>query len=240
MVQGEAIRSVRGRLTMPVKLLICAALSCAAAAAAAPAAVAAPVTICNGELPFGSYDNVVVPPRATCSAGGSTVARTFAVGPGATLNGGGVTIGGSLIAQGAENVRLDDFSVGGDVIIRGGGGNLVIAESTVRGVVDVSGVNGFIAIINNDSTQDPRNALGRVRVVNNVLQPLDPTSTVGLNISSNTVRTDATVSGNTGRVDKNVQGNTVGGTLSCIGNQLPFLGTFNTAAAFRGQCRGPV
>ena len=77
-------------------------------------------------------------------------------------------------------------------------------------------------------------------MVNNVLQPLDATSTVGLNISSNQVATDATVSGNKGRVEKNVQANVVGGTLSCVDNELPFLGTFNTAAAFQGQCTGPV
>ena len=80
------------------------------------------------------------------------------------MNGGGTIIGGSLIALGATNVRLSGFSVGGHVIIRGGGGNLVIATSTVRGVVDVSGVNGFIAIINNESA----GALGHVRVANNV------------------------------------------------------------------------
>jgi hypothetical protein len=148
-----------------------------------------------------------------------------------------VTIGGSLNALGAKNVRLFAFNVGGDVIVRGGGGGvLVIQGSTVRGVVDVSGVNGFIAIIDNQSA----GALGRLRVVNNVLQPLDATSTVGLNISSNLVATDATVSGNKGRVEKNVQANVVGGTLSCVDNELPFLGTFNTAAAFQGQCTGPV
>ena len=95
---------------------------------------------------------------------------------------------------------------------RRSGGDLVIQGSTVRGVVDVSGVKGFIAIINNESP----GALGRVRVVNNDLRRLDATSTVGLNISSNQVATDATVSGNKGKVEKNVQGNTVGGTLSCI------------------------
>jgi hypothetical protein len=231
--------SVKGRFAVPVKLLIGAAFiggatAAAPAAGAAPTAPAAPVTICRGDLPFGSYDSVVVPPNATCSASGSTVSRTFTVGRGATLNGVGVTIGGSLIALGAENVRLVYFSVGGGVIIRGGGGNLVIQSSTVRGDVDISGVHGFIAIISNESP----GALGRMRVVNNVLQPLDPTSTVGLNISSNQVGTDATVSGNRGRVEKNVQGNTVGGTLSCIGNEPPFLGTSNTATAFRGQC-GP-
>jgi hypothetical protein len=86
------------------------------------------------------------------------------------------------------------------VKVAGGGGNLVISQSTVDGVVDISGVNGFIAIINNES----KGALGRVRVVNNVLQPLDATSTVGLNISSNQVATDATVSDNSGTVEKNV------------------------------------
>ena len=225
---------VRGRLAVSIKVLICGTLSCAAVAAAAPTAVAAPVTICNGELPFGSYDNVVVPPRATCSASGSTVARNLAVGPGATLNGGFLTIGGNLVALGATNIRLFGFSVGGDVRVVGGGGDLTIHQSTVRGAVDVAGVNGFIAIINNESP----GALGRVRVVGNVLRTSDPTSTVGLNISANQIRTDAEVSLNRGQVEKNVQGNTVGGTLSCLGNAPPFEGSFNTAAAFRGQCRG--
>jgi hypothetical protein len=197
---------------------------------------AAPVTICRGDLPFGSYINVVVPPNATCSASGSTVAQTLTVGRGASFFGGFVTIGGSLISVGAKYVRLTGFSVAGDVIVRGGGGDLTILTSTVRGVVDVSDVNGFIAVINNDSP----GALGRLRVVNNTLKRLDPTSTVGLNVSSNQVRTNATVSANKGRVDKNVQGNTVGGTLSCVGNSPPFLGTFNTAQKFEGECTGPV
>ena len=228
--------SSSGRFTVRFKLLICAALGCAVTATAAPTAAAQQVTTCNGELPFGSYENVAVPKGATCSASGSTVAGTFTVGKNATLNGGGVTIGGSLIANGATNVRLSGFSVGGDVSIAGGGGNLVIQSSTVRGVVDISGVKGFIAIINNES----QGALGHVRVVNNTVQASDRSSTVGLNISSNQVLTDAEVSGNTGKVDKNVQGNTVGGTLSCIGNAPPFDGRFNTAAAFQGQCTGFV
>jgi hypothetical protein len=215
---------------------MCATLSVAVVATAAPSAVAAPVTICRGDLPFGSYENVVVPPRATCSASGSTVAGNVTVGLGATLNGGFVTIANNLVGVGAANVRLTGFSVGGDVIIRGGGGDLVILTSTVRGVVDISGVHGFIAIINNESP----GALGKLSVVNNVVRALDSTSTVGLNISSNQIRTDATVSFNAGPVEKNVQGNTVGGTLSCVGNAPPFLGTFNTAAAFEGECTGPV
>ena len=109
------MRSLSGRANVPVKLLIGAALGCAVAAGAAPAAAAAaPVTICNGDLPFGFDENVVVPPRVTWSASGSTIARTLAIAPGATLNGGGVTIGGSLIALGAENVRLSGFDVDGD------------------------------------------------------------------------------------------------------------------------------
>jgi hypothetical protein len=216
-------------------------LSLLGAPLAASPAYAAPkppptATICRGDLPSGSYADVVVPPKATCSASGSTVSGTFTVGRDATLNGGSVSISGNLIAQGATNVRLTDFTVLGDVIIRDGGGNLVILQSRVSGVVDISGVNGFIAVINNESP----GALGRLRVVNNDLQPLDPTSTVGLNISSNQVAADATVSGNKGKVEKNVQGNVVGSTLSCIDNKLPFLGTFNTAAAFQGQCTGPV
>jgi hypothetical protein len=117
------------------------------------------------------------------------------------------------------------------VTVNGGGGNLVIQDSAVRGAVDVTGVNGFIAIISNDD-------LGRVRVVDNMLQRLDPSSTVGLNITDNEVRTDADVSRNHGQVEKFVQGNRVGGTLSCIANEPPFEGSFNTAAAFQGECRG--
>jgi hypothetical protein len=226
--------SVRRHFAVLVKLLTCAALI--SVVAAAPAS-AAKVNKCKGDLSLGTYDSMVVPKGKTCSMSGTTVTGNLTVERGATLNGGFVTIGGSLIAQGATNVRMTGFSVAGDVSIQGGGGNLVISESTVQGVVDISGVNGFIALINND---DSAGALGRVRVLNNVLQPLDATSTVGLNISSNHVATDATVSGNKGSVEKNVQGNTIAGTLSCIGNEPPFLGTFNTAAAFEGQCQGPV
>jgi hypothetical protein len=225
---------VRKRLAVRIRVLICGTLSCAAVAAAAPTAVAAPETICNGELPFGSYDNVVVPPDATCSASGSTVKRNFAVGRGATLNGGDVIIGGNLVALGATNLRLFSFSVRGDVRVVDGGGVLVLQQSTVRGTIDVAGVNGFIAIINNESP----GALGRLRVVDNVLQSADPTSTFGLNITANQIRKHAEVSRNTGQVVKVVSSNTVGGTLSCIANTPPFEGSFNTAAAFRGECRG--
>jgi hypothetical protein len=99
-------------------------------------------------------------------------------------------------------------------------------------------VNGFIAIINNDSPD----ALGRLRVVNNAVRPLtpDPSDTVGLNIAANHILTAAEVSGTTGTVIKQVHTNTVGGTLSCIGNEPPFVGSFNTAATLEGQCTGPV
>ena len=232
--KGETM-SGKGYFTTFAKLLAIASLCCAAAAAPA-AAAPTKVTKCKGQLAAGSYDSVVVPQNATCSLSGANVAGNVTMERRATLNGGSVTIGGSLIAQGATNVRLFDFSVGGDVRIVGGGGDLVIQSSTVHGVIDISGVNGFIAIIDNASPH----ALGRLRVVNNAVRASDPTSTVGINISSNQVLTDAEVSGNTGAVDKNVQGNTVGGRLSCIGNAPPFDGRFNTAAAFQGQCTGFV
>jgi hypothetical protein len=154
----------------------------------------------------------------------------------ATLNGGGVHIGGNLVAQGAKNVRMNDFTVLGNVIIRDGGGDLVINQSRVSGAVDISGIKGFIAIINNDSA----GALGVLRVIGNDLRPSDPTSTVGLNLSANQIAGDATVSNNKGKGEKNVQGNTVGGALTCTNNKAPFLGTFNTAATLNGQCTGPV
>jgi hypothetical protein len=64
-------------------------------------------------------------------------------------------------------------------------------------------------------------------------------STVGLNIAAtNQVLTDAVVSGKNEDGGKQVQSNTVGGTLSCIGNEPPFDGQFDTAAAIEGECTG--
>jgi hypothetical protein len=54
-----------------------------------------------------------------------------------------------------------------------------------------------------------------------------------LNIASNLVLTDAEVSGTTVTMGRQVQANTVRGTLSCVGNEPPFGGSFNTAAALR-------
>ena len=128
--------SGKGYFTTFAKLLAIASLCCAAAAAPA-AAAPTKVTKCKGQLAAGSYDSVVVPQNATCSLSGANVAGNVTMERRATLNGGSVTIGGSLLAQGATNVRLFDFSVGGDVRIVGGGGDLVIQSSTVHGVIDI-------------------------------------------------------------------------------------------------------
>jgi hypothetical protein len=233
MHRGGLAMSARRYIALVVKLLVCAALI--SAVAATPASAAKNVTKCKGELPAGAYDNVLVQDNKTCTLFGATVDGNVTVGHGATLESGFATIHGSLIGQGATIVRLTGLSVEGDVSIRGGGFPQILS-STVYGVVDVSGMNGSIAIISNNSAD----ALGHLRVVNNAVRPADPDSTVGLFIADNEVQADAEVSGNTGTVGKSVQGNRVGGTLSCIGNEPPFEGGFNTAATLEGQCKGPV
>ncbi len=84
---------------------------------------------CTGIVGAQSYEQIEVPPNATCTLNGTRVDGTIKVGVNATLQANGVIVGGNIQAEGAAIVLVSTGStVGGSIQIKQGG------SATVDGV----------------------------------------------------------------------------------------------------------
>jgi hypothetical protein len=84
---------------------------------------------CTGIVGAQSYEQIEVPPNATCTLNGTRVDGTIKVGVNATLQANGVIVGGNIQAEGATTVFVGTGStVGGSIQIKQGG------RATVNGV----------------------------------------------------------------------------------------------------------
>ena len=206
-------------------------------------------TPCIGML-SGTYDNVVVPPGATCSLIGATVNGNVKALENSKLVINGSTVHGDVDGDAADSVQLVSSSVGGNVTITGGGpaagalpagglfcttaGNLceaAVGDTRVGGNVHILKMVGSIRvgsiIIPSFGVPFP---FGNVQVEDN-----DVPSGDDLVIAFNTIPHNLQVYKNTGLSSKTVFNNTAG-TIQCFENALPFAGTGNNGTKEEGQC----
>jgi hypothetical protein len=123
-------------------------------------AEASSVTTCTGELAPGTYGKVIVPAGAVCfSEGPVTIRGGLFILTGATFVLGSEqnpvptgTISGGVHATNPMNLQIHFTTINGGVVSHGGSGPFggpfdvtwtTIEDSTIHGVVTISGYNGF-------------------------------------------------------------------------------------------------
>jgi hypothetical protein len=208
----------------------------------------AAITVCDGELSGGPYDNVEVPAGKECTLSGVSVTQSVRAFAKSQLFIFSSNIGGSVVARGSDVVQLEDeTTIGGNVDVLGGGDiNVDLASCsvnnvTIQGNLSCVGqnpgspvINRFDPETNEDGTVGPD---APVSVGGNVLLALNrmPANHV-LNLLRVTIGGNANVLLNVGVGSKIVHFNVVTGRLACVFNTPPFTGGPNTAATKIGQC----
>jgi hypothetical protein len=248
-------------MTIPMRCRITVlALAMVLAAGLLAAVLAKPAwadnTLCEGTLPPGTYDNVVVPEGMRCNLSDSIV-----LGNVLALEQSGLAmvrdeVDGNVKALGQAEVIFIDTEVRGNVkgykanavqVFRGiVGGSIHIVGANVPGPFGPMGAivdgtllpKGNIQIEKNTTPgvaiNRSRLEKGNVNVAENVIH--SPTFAQGLQILDNQVAGNVQVFNNSGPSEKVVQFNTIGATLQCFENTEPFIGGPNFAQKAAGQC----
>jgi hypothetical protein len=221
-------RLVRLRSLVVLLLVVVGALAANASAEAGEAP-----TVCDGTLTGGPYFGVIVPAGASCNLFGVVVLGDVTAAPGSRLN---LTlrsmIDGSVVGDGAFVQIHLSVILGSITIMRApsDSGGVVVAENTV--------VDGSISVRESVSTVlvDRNSVLnGDISVTSNFIPPfVDYPSELAVRL--NRVVGNVEVSGNTGPGLKRVLSNSITGTLSCLGNEQPFVGGPNSAGSTAGDC----
>ena len=197
---------------------------------ATPSDARADDTICRGLL-IGTFDNVVVPPGATCFLLNSVVNGNVKALEDSTLFSSSNRIRGNI-----EGDKPEDVTATGDVI----GGNIQFKE-----VTPFPGNFFFVTVINSILTDGnieiEKNTSAVVELVGNRVNKgnikVEENFTTGeFRIVGNRVAQNLQVFKNRGPAAKTVQSNTVGQDLQCFENDPAFVGSPNFARKAEGQC----
>lgn len=211
--------------------LVAAVLSSCVALTTAPTALAAD-TPCVGTL-VGTFENVVVPPRAFCTLHDSIVHGNVEALKDSRLIMSNDLVGGRVEGDNASAVQVIDSTVGGDIKIVGAHDGYFTAAVVMRSVL----TNGNIEIekgrfpFGNWLVQTNEVAKGSITVEENGTLF---TSVLTVNTF---VAEDVRVLGNFGPALKIVAINRIGGNLRCEDNTEPFLSFGNVVGGTaEGQC----
>jgi hypothetical protein len=203
-------------------------------AAPAPQLDAAPSeTECVGLL-TATFQNVTVPPGATCFLVRSRVTGNVVALAGSSLTTSENDIAGNIEAKGATFVNLVFDVVGGNVTIAEGVGDPA-AEMDFR-IARLTLSQGNVHVIKNTGNITLRfNTLlkGNFMVEDNV-------ATVFLAVTNNEVAQNIQLFKNTGPGSKIVRANTAGSSIQCWENAPPFFADLNAAPKLEGQCGVPT
>ncbi|HUE95444.1 MAG TPA: hypothetical protein VMN39_02235 [Longimicrobiaceae bacterium] len=197
-------------------------------------------TQCDGALPFGTYDNVIVPPGENCAIDGSEILGNLKIEPNAGVvvvqN---TTIVGNLQGEQFLSLELSESTVHGNVQVKKQG-NVEVCGNTIRGDLQVEeGVGGEVEIGYSGAPADeppvePTCAgntilFGNLKVEKNVM-------TYGQIAGNYVKRGNLQVFENTGPLD--ISDNQVPkGNLQCSKNSPDPTGGGNTAKQKEEQCR---
>jgi hypothetical protein len=205
-------------------------------------------TLCTGTMTGGTFDNVVVPPGATCVLIEATVLGNVKALEDSRLRIDFSDIGGNVEGDKADVVQISVSDVRGQISIKEGGPavgpdpNFQVCGFgmgfTTCEVV-IAGGNVFFGGIQVEKTVGTVLIAG-VRVGGNVKVEANVVAAPEiLFLQNNIVHGNFEVFKNTGDGNKFVLGNTVQQSLQCFENEPPFLASGNTAGNAQGQCAAP-
>ena len=185
-------------------------------------------THCEGTLPAGVYQKILVLPEKTCVLNGSTIIGDVTALPRSALSMSGNQVGGNVEGHNAFQVIVQGGTVGGGIRVKGGGFPGVAASVNnvlvQGGSVEVEKLEAGIIFVG--FTQVPN---GGIRASRNITDGV-------FQIAFNNVGESVDVFDNTGPALKTVDFNTAGIAVRCAGNTPPFRGGPNFAPEREGQC----
>ena len=185
-------------------------------------------THCEGTLPPGVYENIVVLPDATCLLNNSVIIRDVMALPRSALVMVDDQVGGNIESHNAFQVIVQGGSVGGRIRIKGGGFQGVAASinnvTVSGGDVQVENVEANILFI------------GSTRVTNGGILTSRNVVTSDFQIQFNTVSESIEAYNTLGPAAKIVSLNVAAVAVRCEGNEPPFVGGPNFAPEREGQC----
>ena len=185
-------------------------------------------THCQGTLPPGVYENIVVLPDAICLLNNSVIIRDVMALPRSSLVMVDDQVGGNIESHNATQVIVQGGTVGGGIRIKGGGFQGVAASinnvTVSGGDIQVENVEANILFI------------GSSRVTNGGILTSRNVVTSDFQIQFNTVSESLEVFRTLGPAAKIVSLNTVADAVRCEGNEPPFVGGPNFAPTREGQC----
>lgn len=189
-------------------------------------------TTCNGTLPAGSYDNVVVPSGANCTINGSTLKGNLLLQPGANVvDVRNTTINGNVQGESFRSLDLHVSRVNGSVQLKKWTVNVQICGTRTQNIQVEEGTAGRLLIGGTCASFGGNTTSGNIQVVKNRL------TTSPAQIHNNTVGGDLQVFTNSGSVAIDIRGNSIRGNLQCKENRPAPTGGGNTAAKKEDQCR---
>lgn len=221
---------------------ISAAFMCATVMLVVPSVASAGDTECVGAL-SGVHDNVIVPPGASCTLTGATVAGTVKAQQDAQLFASDNVVAGNIIGDKAEVMDLRRNTVGGSIDVKEGetddaADDVQIFGNQLHGNGDIK-VEKMAGEIEVGVLRDP--SLGNVVAAGNIFvqenTPVPQEGFFGLEVSSNIVGGNLQVFKTMGSAPKAVNNNRVAENLQCKENDEPFESAGNTAGQFEDQCR---
>ena len=196
-----------------------------------PSAALADDTPCVGTLVGGTYDNVIVPPGASCALLNAVVKGNVKALENAYLHAQFNVIGGNIECDKARGMVAADNTISGNIHVADGvpGGTPFSQAIVARNLI----LGGNVEVVKNRyshySINDNSLPVGNILFAENV---------TGLDfaIHTNRVSQNLQVFKNKGPALKFVVSNEVGGKLHCTENDPPFVGGPNTARQREGQC----
>jgi hypothetical protein len=192
------------------------------------------LTECNGTLPPGTYDNIIVPPGATCTINGSVIRGSVLALRDSRLFMSSDQVVDFIKGDGADIVHIVATTVGEQIFLHngtlsGGGGflNVLISNGTVvrNGNIHVQNMQADIIAIMNVTVER-----GSIELIDNVTETF-------LQTEFNVVGANVDVFRNSGAGGKFITNNTAGVAVRCFENTGAFfVGGPNFAPSRQGQC----
>lgn len=194
-------------------------------------------TQCVGVLPPGTYENVEVPPGATCRIFDATIRGSVKALQHADLFMGDVQVGGNVEGDKAAFVQMLGGFVNGSIIVKEGvsptqGCGVFVSDVVVgEGNVQVEKMTTQCLHV-----EDVRMLKGNIKVEENNVAPHPVPAVFHLRVSNNVGAVNIQIFKNRGLAPKTVQNNQAR-LLQCFDNDPPFVGGPNPATPQEeGQC----
>lgn len=178
----------------------------------------------------GSFENIIVPDRATCTVSNATITGNVLAKDGARLRILSSTTGGDIQGAQAALVHILGGRHAGSVQVQEG------SSPTATGVSITGG-----ATFTNGNVSIEKMTTGSIVVtdavfMNGGLKLSENVVGVRLSVLRNRMTQNLEVIDTDGLGAKTVTGNRVSQKIECLGNTLPFVGRPNAALDYDGQC----